>query len=148
MEAGTSKWNVNGSTQWSQTSTSWKSWTHAWKTDGSTKNGLLSLAAPLNFTNYSSLWLVFNTAYALKNGQSFNLEVSTDGNHWTILKTYTGSSAYWSTEMVDLSAYRHTANVRLRFNAQSNPGSLWLIDDVYVYGESKTYLFLPFVERR
>lgn len=134
MESGAANWHTTGLSQWSRIDQTWRSWTHAWIANGSgTRNGTLTLATPLNLVNYGNPWLRFSTAYRLLNNQSVSLEVSTDGSSWTTMKTYTGSTIYWNTEMVDLSAYRKTSGVRFRFNAQSNPGSIWYIDDVFVY---------------
>jgi hypothetical protein len=133
MEDGTTNWNVTGSSQWSRTTAVWHSGTHAWMAAGSSsKSGLLTLAQPLDFTGYAGPWLWFDTAYDLANGQSATLEVSTNGTDWSTLKTYTGSTAYWTTEMIDLSAYGQQSGVRVRFNAHSNPGATWYIDDVVV----------------
>jgi hypothetical protein len=62
------------------------------------------------------------------------LEVSTNGTTWTTLKTFTGTSSYWSSELIDLSAYAHTANIMIRFNAKNYANLLWAIDDVFVHG--------------
>lgn len=147
MEAGPAKWTRKGSTQWSQPTTDWHSFTHTWMANGSDKDGLLSLAAPLNLTEFGHPWLIFATAYQVSVGKSFTLEVSTDGTNWTVLKTYTGSTSYWSAEVIDLSAYAHNASLRVRFNAPTNTGSIWYIDDVYVYGINTYSVYLPFVRR-
>jgi hypothetical protein len=149
MESNASKWNVTSSSQWSlvnnlNTSHSGNS---SWIANGSaTRNGSLQLAGSLDFTGYSKLWLQFNTAYQLSAGQSALLQVSTDGTLWTTLKTYTGSTSYWSTEYVDLSAYGKKTGVMIRFNAQKNPGLIWSIDDVYVISDPlSNIIFLPLV---
>jgi hypothetical protein len=134
MESGPTNWILSNSSQWSLTNNFWHSFTNAWVANGSTSSdGLLSLASPLNLTDYASPWLWFNTAYQLADNQNATLEVSTNGTTWTPLKTYTGTTTYWSSQIVDLSAYAKTAGVRLRFNAQSSAGSTWAIDDVYIH---------------
>jgi hypothetical protein len=133
LEAGVTKWSIVAPSQWSLSSNIWRSWTHAWVANGNLVNsGLLSLGAPLDLTDYSSPWLRFSTAYQFSGSDSVVLEVSTDGVQWTPLKNYQGTTTYWSTELVDLSAYGKTAGVRFRFNAQSHTGSIWYIDDVFV----------------
>ena len=147
MEAGTTNWNITGSSQWSRINNTWRSWSHAWIANGSnSRNGILSLATPLDLSNYGSPWLRFSTAYRLLDNQSVKLEASTDGSNWTTIRTYTGSTTYWTTEMVDLSAYRKTSGVRFRFNAQSNPGAIWYIDDVFVYDWISMY-YLPLLSK-
>ena len=78
--------------------------------------------------------LRFTNAYRMASANDKGtLEVSTDGATWTALATYTnGSTFHWGTEQVDLSAYGETANVRLRFKAQSQSGLLWYLDDIYL----------------
>jgi transglutaminase-like putative cysteine protease len=148
MEGGVTPWTVLGTSQWGQTTSAWHSRVTAWAATGSaTKSGLLSLSAPLDFTNVSSPWLMFDTAYQLANGQSFKVEASTNGTTWTVLKTFTGSTTYWSTELIDLSAYGKKAGVRLRFNAQSNAGSVWYIDDVSVNTNAIIQIFVPMMSR-
>ena len=147
MEAGTTNWNITGSSQWSRINNTWRSWSHAWIANGSnSRNGILSLATPLDLSNYGSPWLRFSTAYRLLDNQSVKLEASTDGSNWTTIRTYTESTTYWTTEMVDLSAYRKTSGVRFRFNAQSNPGAIWYIDDVFVYDWISMY-YLPLLRK-
>jgi len=58
--------------------------------------------------------------------EKVDLQASTDGNTWTTVASYVGTTTNWSTVPVDLSAYRKTPNVSLRFNAQSQ-GSLALL---------------------
>ena len=157
MESNANKWTVDAQTQWSRTNNvnNAYSGTYSWITTGSTtKGGLLSLASALNFTNYDSPWLRFKTAYRLSDGQSVLLEVSTNGVNWTTLKTFTGTTSYWSSELVDLSAYANTANVMIRFNAKNYSNLLWVIDDVFVHDGSTSQpepggslIFLPLVTK-
>ncbi len=115
----------------------WHSWSHAWTVSGSTnKSGTLTVANPINLTDYASPWLRFNTAYQLAGADSLKLEASTDGTTWTALKTYpVGSTSYWSSEIVDLSAYTKTNGLRLRFNGDMKTGHNWLVDldDVFLF---------------
>jgi len=157
MESDATKWKVDTLTQWSRTNNvnNAYSGTYSWITTGSTtKSGLLSFASPLNFTNYDNPWLMYKTAHRLLDDQSVLLEVSTNGINWTTLKTFTGTTSYWSSEWIDLSAYANTANVMLRFNAKNYPNLFWVIDDVFVHGNfvpdqdpSGNKLFLPLVTR-
>jgi hypothetical protein len=155
LESNATKWTVG--TQWSRTNNvnTAYSGTYSLVTTGSTStSGLLSLATPLNFTNSDSPRLIFKTAYRLSDGQSVLLEVSTNGTTWTTLKTFTGTSSYWSSESIDLSAYAHTANIMLRFNAKNYANLLWAIDEVFVHGSfipelevGNQKIFLPLVTR-
>ncbi|HSM26100.1 MAG TPA: hypothetical protein VK856_14645, partial [Anaerolineaceae bacterium] len=71
------------------------------------------------------------------------------------LKTFTGTTSYWSSELIDLSAYANTANIMLRFNAKNYSNLFWAIDDVFVHGSFTSELepigdqkiFLPLVTR-
>jgi hypothetical protein len=135
LESNATKWTVGA--PWSRTNNvnNAYSGTYSLVTTGSaSSSGLLSLATPLNFTDYDSPRLIFKTAYRLSDGQSVLLEVSTNGTTWTTLKTFTGTSSYWSSELIDLSAYAHTANIMIRFNAKNYANLLWAIDDVFVHG--------------
>jgi hypothetical protein len=156
LENNAIKWTVGA--QWSRAydvnNIKSYSGTYSWVTTGSiSTSGLLSLASPLNFTNYDNPWLMFKTAHSLTDGQSVLLEVSTDGTTWKTVKTFTGTTSYWSSELVDLSKYANTANVRIRFNAKNYANLLWAIDDVFVHGnfipaiDTRTFIFLPLVTR-
>ncbi len=150
METGSTKWNVAPSSQWSLVNNVNISHSGAtsWIANGSaTGNGLLTLAGPLNLSGYTNPWLQFNTAYQLANAQSVQVEASTDGVTWTPVKTFTGSTVYWSTEFVDLSAFGNKTGIKIRFNAKNNPGLIWSVDDVYVISGPSTHLFLPLLTK-
>jgi len=128
MESGTSKWTAS-SPSWSLDTTVWHSWSHVWKASGS---GNLTLASPLVLTNYTNPVLQFTTGYRMGANEKVDLQASTDGNNWTTVKSYSGTTANWSTVQVDLNAYRKMPIVWLRFNAQSQTGLLFYLDDVYL----------------
>jgi uncharacterized repeat protein (TIGR02543 family) len=135
LENGIGNWSFS-QPMWSLVSSTWHSWSHAWKASSTgSSNKQLSLASPLNFSNYSGPMLRFNDAFQMVSiNDKVTLEVSTDGNNWSPLATFSGpgSSTHWDTQNVDLSAYGKMANVRLRFNAQAQSGLLWYLDDVYI----------------
>jgi hypothetical protein len=137
MEGGAGKWTTAGSLGWSLVTSTWHSWSHAWAANGNTtKSGTLALTNPIDLTDYASPWLRFNTAFQLSGADSLKLQASTNGTTWTDLKTYlAGSTAYWSSEIVDLGAYAKTSGLRLRFNGQMNNGHNWLadLDDVFLF---------------
>jgi hypothetical protein len=136
IESGPTNWDKETPSQWSLTNNikTSRSGSNSWIANGSASNsGLLSFATPLDLSGFVNPWLRFNTAHKLSAAQSVLLEISTNGVDWTTLETYTGSTTYWSAEMIDLSAYE-TDNVMIRFNAQNYSGLVWIIDDVFVYG--------------
>jgi hypothetical protein len=62
------------------------------------------------------------------------LEASTNGVNWTRVSTFTNSTLNWATTLLDLSEWGKTSNLRLRFNANSQTGLLWYVDDVRLNG--------------
>ncbi len=134
LEGGTGKWT--STSPWSLVDSTWHSGSHAWMASATTStSGQLSLASPLDFTNYAQPAIRFTNAYRMASANDKGiLEVSTNGGiSWTPLATYTNATtAHWNTEIIDLSAYGKLPDVRLRFNAQASSGLLWYVDDVYI----------------
>ncbi len=145
LEGGTGKWT--STSPWSLVDSTWHSGSHAWMASATTStSGQLSLASPLDFTNYAQPAIRFTNAYRMASANDKGiLEVSTNGGiTWTPVVTYTNATtAHWMTEIIDLSAYGELPDVRLRFNAQASSGLLWYIDDVYInaWPAVKTALF-------
>jgi bacillopeptidase F len=73
------------------------------------------------------------------------VEVSTDGSEWTQLATYSNSAANWATQFLDLSDYGQTPALQLRFNADSQGGLQWHVDDVYITQASGQSVYLPMI---
>ena len=127
---GTSKWTAEAI--WTPETGVWHSWNHSWKASSSSTSGTLGLASPLDLSNYTNPVLRFTAAYRMGANDEVALQASIDGTSWATITTYTGSTAHWSTQFVDLSAYRKAPNVLLRFNAQTQNGILFYLDDVYL----------------
>jgi hypothetical protein len=147
---GAVKWTDSPAADWSIVNTGWHSYSHAWVVDESGNwNGWLMNASPLNLTNYDRPALRFFAAYELTGSATVWLDVSDDnGVTWDTLRTYTGSTAYWSGETVDLSAYGKKNNVRIRFRGQSSSQStlLWYVDDIFLV-TGNTSLYLPMISK-
>jgi len=93
------------------------------------------LSRTLNLSNYAQPALSFKTCYNMRSANDRGyLEVSTDGIRWTRVSTYTNSTLNWTTMLVDLSRWGKASNLRLRFNAKSQTGLLWHVDDVRLDG--------------
>jgi len=135
MEHGSDKWSADAG--WSLGDQVWYSYNHAWEADvsGSETSSLTMVA--LDLSKYVNPTLRFRSCYAMQSAQDAgHVEVSTDGDQWTRLATYTDSSSHWVTEKVDLSDFGRTPDVQLRFNAESADGLQWYLDDVYVSGQA------------
>jgi hypothetical protein len=133
MENGETKWSKSG-TFWSLGDNIGHIGDHAWMTSTSSPTSkTLTVATPANLTDYASPWLQFMHVDQFSANDSIKLEVSTNGTNWTVLKEFKASTAYWIPEFVDLSSYGKTANFQFRFNANNPTGSLWYLDDVYLY---------------
>ena len=133
IENGSTKWNATG-TLFNLTASEWHSWSNSWFADTSlTADATLALATPLDLTEYASPWIKFTIAYRTASPDDFvDLEASTDGTTWTTLATYTGTTTYWTTQKVDLTSLGKNNSVSLRFNAHSQSGLLFYLDDVYI----------------
>ena len=133
IENGSTKWNATG-TLFSITGNEWHSWSNSWFVDTTlAADATLALATPLDLTEYASPWIKFTIAYRTASPDDFvDLEASTDGTTWTTLATYTGTTTYWTTEKIDLTSFGKNTSVSLRFNAHSQSGLLFYLDDVYI----------------
>jgi hypothetical protein len=140
MEGGISQWVANGG--WSLSDQVWYSANHAWATENS---GELTTIA-LDLSEHANPTLTYRTCYAMQTGQDAGyVEVSTDGSEWTKLATYSNSAANWAVQFLNLSDYGQTPSVLLRFNADSQGGLEWYVDDVYITQSAKQGVYLPMI---
>ncbi len=75
------------------------------------------------------------------------LEVSTDGNNWSRLYTTTSSRAEWNEQAVDLTPWKSSANLRIRFTVTANGtgnDAGWYIDDLSVADHVDPAIAIPF----
>ncbi|RKY24980.1 MAG: hypothetical protein DRP79_07110, partial [Planctomycetota bacterium] len=133
MESGTGNWSAQS--PWSDNSAVWPWPTENWKAETSTAlSGTLSLTPTLSFdlSNYAQPVIRFNTTYSIPSGGNFGyLEASSNSVDWTPMAVYTDTD-HWATKLVDLSDFGETPDLQFRFNADSQTGLLWYIDDVYL----------------
>jgi len=122
-----SPWNVSKDEQYS--------YSHAWEADASgSQDGLLTAPA-VDASEYASTTLKFATCYQIPSGSNAGyVQVSPDGVDWTNVLTFTGSTTHWETEMVDLADFGAPSDLQFRFNADSQTGLLWYVDDVHLVG--------------
>jgi hypothetical protein len=124
-------------------------------------NSTLTLKTALDLSGGSKAYLAFNTQWKIEIGWDFGrVEVSTNGGvSWTAVPGsmtrpghgttggysggtqtlgvpgYDGAQRYWAPEVVDLSAYAGSSNLRLRFRFTSDGVTThdgWWLDDVRV----------------
>ena len=134
------------------------------------RDARLTLAAPWDLSTAIHPLLSFKTWYDIEEGWDFGfVQVSVDGGTtWTSLPAttttsdhdpdcyfipempgYTGYSAGWLHETVDLSAYAGLPEVWLRFRYETDPatlGSGWYLDDL-VLSDAGTVLFADDAEQ-
>ncbi|RLC83824.1 MAG: hypothetical protein DRJ03_15980, partial [Chloroflexi bacterium] len=124
-----SPWNVSKDEQYS--------YSHAWEVDVSgAQDGLLT-APPVDASEYASTTLKFAACYQIPSGNNAGyVQVSPDGVDWTNVLTFTGSTTHWETEMVNLADFGALSDLQFRFNADSQTGLLWYVDDVHLVGWS------------
>jgi len=134
MESGTSQWTAES--VWSLNNSVWHSYSHAWKADASGSQGGSLTTIPLDISNCGAApTLRLRTCYDMQSPSDVGyLEVSNNGVGWTKVVTYTNSTPHWSNELIDLSDFGEMPDLHLRFNADSQNGLLWYVDDVYVNG--------------
>jgi hypothetical protein len=119
---------------WGLGTSVWHSRSHAWRANvsGSSSGSLTTIS--LDLTDHLAPSLRFSTCYDIGSSSAGYLEVSADGGPWTPLATYEDSSSSWITELIDLTSFEDTSNVQVRFNANSQNGLLWIVDDVHLIG--------------
>jgi hypothetical protein len=129
LENGTANWTWDNP-PWNLNESVWHSSSHAWRAD---ESGLLT-TIPLDLSNYANPTLRIATCYNMQSPDDVGyLEVS-NGLDWTTVATYTNSTLHWQTVLLgsELRSFYNTPNLQLRFNANSQNGLLWYIDDVYL----------------
>ncbi len=105
---------------------------------GASVDASLVLASSIDLTSATRPVLRFYHRHQLEDGYDFgHVEISTDGGStWTApVASYTGASATWIREQIDLSSYTASNDVRIRFrlvsdNTVSQDG--WYVDDVVI----------------
>jgi hypothetical protein len=91
--------------------------------------------------------LLFDHRYSLEYSYDFGyVEVSTNaGGTWTILKSYTGSQAAWTSVFVDLGAYDDAESVQVRFRLETDYSVVrdgWYVDDVRIISDATALIKL------
>ena len=90
-----------------------------------------------NLSSRSEAYLSFWHIYSIADGDSANVEISTDGLTWDVGKTFIGSNNYvWEMEVVSLEDYVGMDNVHFRFRIttdESGTADGWYIDDIVFY---------------
>lgn len=104
-----------------------------------------SLTSPVfSLVGYTSATLSFWHYLRYIGGDSFNVEISTNGGgSWTSIRQFTstqGTALNFSNATVDLSAYLASPSVMLRFKFISNWGYGWAVDNISITGTIATAL--------
>ncbi len=76
------------------------------------------------------------------------LEVSTDGSTWNRIYTITGTRTTWADQAVDLSPWKNSNNLRIRFTVATDDSGVadgWYIDDLSIEDHSAEAA-LPFLD--
>jgi hypothetical protein len=75
----------------------------------------------LNFTGAVSAQISFWTKYTIESGYDYMyLEISTDGNQWSEIDSYSGNQATWILKSYPLDDYINESNVIIRFRFTSD----------------------------
>lgn len=111
---------------------------------GTTTTTLVSPA--FSTVGYTGASLSFHHYYRYNSGTDdrARVEVSTNGNTWTILETYAsiqGAPAGFIPATVNLSGYLNQASVQVRFRYNASWDYFWAIDNVAITGTSATPTF-------
>jgi PKD repeat protein len=132
MESGDSNWNWQS--PWTRVSKVWPSPSYTWEAKAAgVQSGWLKTIA-VDVADYVQPLLRFNNSFSMSAADVGYVEVSPNGVTWTRVATYTNGIDRWSTAHLDLSDFGETPSLQLRFNANSQTGLLWDIDDVNLYG--------------
>ena len=143
FESGSAGWSADS--PWAITSEAAHSPSHAWSDSPNgnySDNVDVSLTSPpLDLSTYEDVQLQFWQQYSLEEPPIYDfayLETSADGGaHWEMAAAYSGSSAGWVQQRIDLPALAHAGNARLRFRLKSDAGinaDGWYLDDVLLEG--------------
>jgi hypothetical protein len=134
LENGTGKW-AGGYQPWTIDNGSYFNGSHAWKA----ANTNASLKTVVNLSNANDPVLKFRTYHRLGgNGDTGYVKVSTDGNNWQTVATFSENSDSWETKILDLSSFAaNAASLQVRFelaSAGGDPNDYWYIDDILIVG--------------
>jgi PKD repeat protein len=110
------------------------SYAHAWGADVSgAANGLLTATSSTDLAAYVDTTLKFATCYEMPTGSDAGyVEVSSNGLDWTKVLTLANSTSPWATQLLGLEDFDGASNLQFRFNAASQTGLSWYVDDVYL----------------
>ena len=130
MESSTGLWSSSES-PWNLASKAWPDATSLWRasTAGTADGDLETIT--LDMSDYARPMLRFKTTYTVPTTSAGYVKAS-DGATWTNVATYTDELDRWTTGVIDLREYGEIPNLKLRFNADSQDGLLWYVDDVYL----------------
>ncbi len=147
MESGTGQWS-SWQSPWSLASKTWPNETSLWRAStGGSADGSLETVT-LDTSDYARPMLRFHGTYTIPTTSAGYIEAS-DGAAWTRVATYTSDLDRWTTGVIDLREYGEIPNLKLRFNADSQDGLLWYVDDVYVNAwpavKSASFTYTPTV---
>jgi len=102
------------------------------------------VSSPISLLDYNTpINLTFNHFYSTYNNppnyySTATVEISEDGENWTVLKTYTGSDvggqASFAAESINLNAYSGKPYLLLRFHYTGRYDDVWAIDDIKITG--------------
>jgi hypothetical protein len=108
---------------------------------GNNWNDVAMINKSLDLSPYSEIYLNFTTYHEIVENDKGYVEISKDGGrHWDIIAEYTGNST-WTEESYDISSYKTSDNVIIRFRFFSNESINdrgWIIDDISVEGNGAT----------
>ncbi len=98
----------------------------------------LTYLRTIDLSNFDVAGLAFNTVYSLDINENYGyLEISTDGQNWSLLKSFTGDVANYE-ELISLTDYIGNEEVSIRFRADrtTNQVFTWVIDDITLHMDS------------
>ncbi len=99
-------------------------------------NASMTLEGVIEIPEGSTSYLTFWNQRRRESGDTFLVEVSTDGGYsWNSIKSWT-NTVTWQKESLSLSSYKgQSINIRFRLDARSNTRvhEGWIIDDIQVY---------------
>ncbi len=76
---------------------------------------------PVNLEGYTDATLSFYTRYDIENNYDFMyLQISSDGNNWNTLDTYSGTQSQWTEKVYSLNDYLDEPYVAIRFYFSSD----------------------------
>jgi hypothetical protein len=146
LEAGVSQWAAGSG--WTLATGPSFSAAHAWI--GEDTNASLRPDAVFNLSQMGEIALRFQAAQQLASaGDIGYVEASTNGSDWDIVATF-DADATWETYVVDLTAYAHKPELRIRFRLASAGGAnndSWAIFDVQLIGRAIWKNHLPLIRK-